>query len=150
MGEEPRLNSALTMYNRHEKILRSVLYAIAKAQHPLSPELVTHYQEQAKQLPGQSAVVNIKPKSDNPLFPDYQEAMDRLQALDINPSQEAERNKLFPPKGNIPEKRLENISAPQRQTPNITEIGREVLSSDKPQQTAKQYAPEFYLGLPYH
>ncbi|MDJ1183727.1 hypothetical protein [Roseofilum casamattae] len=131
------------MQIRHQNILKSVLYAIAKSEQPLSPELIADYQEQAKQLPNELAILKLKPKPDNPLFPDYEEAMEKLEAREGD----AERNKMFPPKGNNPEERLENISAPSRQTPNITEIAPEVLSSDDPQQKAKQYAPEFYLVL---
>ncbi|MDJ1178139.1 hypothetical protein PJF56_04610 [Roseofilum sp. BLCC_M91] len=132
------------MDNRSANILRSFLYALAKAQNPIPAQFMSDYREIAKQLPDKDAILKLKPKEDNPLYADYKEGMYQLQN-----SGETERNKLFPPKGENPKERLENISAPQRQTPNITEMSGEVLNSENPQQKAKENPPEVYLGLPY-
>jgi len=133
------------MNNRQADILRSFLYALAKAQDPIPPEYIAYYREIAQELPKEEAILKLKPLEDNPLYKDYKEGMYQLQDRG-----ETERNKLFPPKGENPEPRLENISAPSRQTPNISTMAKETLTSANPQQKAQEYPPEDYLVLPYH
>jgi len=132
------------MNNRQANILRSFLYALAKAQDPIPPEYIAYYREIAQELPKEEAILKLKPLEDNPLYKDYKEGMYQLQDRG-----ETERNKLFPPKGENPKARLENISAPPRQTPNVSQMTGGVLNSDNPQQKAKENPPEYYLGLPY-
>ena len=148
------------MNSLEAKILRASLYALAKAQTPIPAQLIDEFRTLAEKLPDEDATLKFEDQSLSPhslLFKDYQEGMQKQQIEEAIPNKETEKNKHSPPpsqskvmSSTVQSLEQENICAPIRQTPNVTDICKGASKKDDPEKEIKQHPPDYYLTIPYH
>jgi hypothetical protein len=146
------------MNSQEAKILRASLYALAKAKSPIPTQLIDEFRSLAQKLPDEDEILKFEEhlSSNSLLSKHYEEGMQKQQKEEVIPRTEKEKNKHCPPPSQSQGRssagqslEQENICAPIRQTPNITDIFTETFAGNDPEKNIKQNLPDDYLGLPY-